>query len=178
MSDYNKRPLILGVLTIFIVSMVGVLSAVLFIKLSGINTTADVQLLKQTLIFGFIMYIFIVSGLIGAIEYLRIHNDKQQSLLEKNAETILGKSELMRFLHNELKRNDGNELQLLADDKSLLMIFQEISDLQKIAKLQDKRKKRTAPGSDTQDDLVIKIDHFIAEQGKKVDKLPLDKTKI
>ena len=60
---------------------------------------------------------------------------------------------------------------MLEDDKNLLMLLCEISDLQKIAKLNSKRKQRTAPGVEGQNTLIIEMDRLLEEHRKRAEKV-------
>lgn len=172
---YPQHKHIFGALvTIFVVVVVSIFGAVLFIKLTDVEHAANFQLAKQTIIFGFIVFILILSGTYAALEYIKQHYDHKRIEKEREAELFFGKSELLRFIHNELKRYDGNESFFFANDRNMIMLLSEIKDLYRIAKLQHQRKSRTAPlGIDPQ--LNIEIERFVEEQKARLQALNKEK---
>jgi len=122
---------------LFVIILISIFGATLYVKLVA-NTVSETALYRQTIAFGMVIFIIILSGTFVAIKYVDIYRDKQ-------LETYLGSSELLRIVHNEIKRYNGDEIMYLANDENLILLLSEISSLYKIAKLQQRRKAMTTP---------------------------------
>lgn len=159
--------IIVSLLVLLSLVLISVLSSVLFIKLLNIESAPDFQVVKHAIIIGFVFFIVIFSLLLGVVKFIEVYFEKRKMEIEKNHDIYLGQSELMRFLYNELKRYDGNEKFFLSKEENILLLLSEISDLYKVARIEHKRKSRTAPYGITPE-INLDIDNFIEEQKKKL----------
>ena len=129
------------ILTIVLIStitvLIGILGATLYVKIVA-NNISDTAMYRTAISFGMFIFILIIVGTFTAIEIVNVH-------AAKNIDSYIGKSELMRFLHNEIKRYNGDESMFLANDDNLILLLSEISSLYEIAKLQQQRKAMTFP---------------------------------